>query len=1053
MADTRLALVVAPAGYGKTSMLLDWTEAEDTRAICWYTVDVLDEDPPRFLAHWIAAIRHRFPRFGLESEAALQSFAEKNITLDQLVAIVVNELYDTVQDPFSLIIDDYHLVDGVTEIGYFVSRFVQHVAANCQVVLASRKLLTLPNLALLVAHSQVVGIDDAMLAFTPREVQELARIRFSEEMSDQEANALAEATEGWITGILLSGHSTAAQHRVNRMARSTGVALYDYLAQQVLERQSPVLRAFLMRTAALEEFDAALCADIFPEEWLPDGLSWQMLVDEVLQKGLFVTAVGDDGTWLRFHRLFQEFLLYRLSLESPDEEALILQSHAHWLQERGEYERAYHLYQRLQDQEAVARLISQCGQALIAAGRAQLVDKWTASLPASFLTTYPEIISIRAAAFVILGQVVEGHRLLDDAISRLEPGENLWYFRSLAWRAVVLRYLGDYDAALAAATAALESAPDYAGPEQDLAEISANCYKTIAICHQRLGDLPQALEVIDKALELFKIAGSLVDVAKAQIDMALIHLSLGDLTNALETFEIAADSLRRSGHVQQLSLVLNNLGLVYHKRGQLILAVETLMEALSGAERSAHRRTETTICATLGDVLMDLGFPSAAQTLCLRSVRLARETTYGSLEIYANLQLAQIGALGGEAEQTFYHLDQVSKRIVEGASLYDKALYQQAVGRIHLLHNQPAMAVEVLLRARDYFSSTQHLSEDITTSLLLAAAYSAAGDADNACTHFQTVLDALPHMEYNYSVYAAAQPMLKWLAEIEVADRYRQPRGEFIVRTDEAMRQTRVMRRALRHQAPDGLGDLLAVKPALEVRALGRTEVILHGRYVTNSDWQTLVSRDLLYCLIAHPEGLTREEIGLIFWPKASPDQVKSRFKNSIYRLRKAIGGDIVIYEDDLYRFNQDLDYASDVEDFQTALARAAATTDLLRKSRALGHAIENYQGEFCPEIDDDWAQVERRHLDRRYRDALMELALLYLTLEQHADVLATCDRMIGVDACWEEAYRLSMRAYHAMGDRAAIVRQYDACHNALYAEVAAPPSLQTEDLYEQLMM
>jgi LuxR family transcriptional regulator, maltose regulon positive regulatory protein len=84
MVGARLALIVAPAGYGKTSTLIDWADAT-SRVACWYTVDILDEDATRFVAHWFAAIQQQFPRFGLESNAILQAYAEQQATLDQVI--------------------------------------------------------------------------------------------------------------------------------------------------------------------------------------------------------------------------------------------------------------------------------------------------------------------------------------------------------------------------------------------------------------------------------------------------------------------------------------------------------------------------------------------------------------------------------------------------------------------------------------------------------------------------------------------------------------------------------------------------------------------------------------------------------------------------------------------------------------------------------------------------------------------------------------------------------------------------------------------------------
>ena len=298
----RLALVVAPAGYGKTSLLIDWA-ADLPESVCWFTVDLLDKEPYRFIAGWIASIAQTFPDFGSQSTVMLQAYVSGQATLDQLLITIVNELYETVEQDFVLIVDDYHLVDGVADIDHFLSRFIQNVGPNCHIVLASRKLLALPNLALFVARSQVAGIDYEDLAFTAEEIQDLVQRRFNRTISLDEATALMKATEGWITGLLLTAHGPGREKRVRRrLMRGANVDLYDYLAQQVLDQQPEDLRRFLLRAAALEEFDAEMCAEIFSDGWLPPGKTWDDLVDEVFSKGIFAPSTppgtprrrGDD---------------------------------------------------------------------------------------------------------------------------------------------------------------------------------------------------------------------------------------------------------------------------------------------------------------------------------------------------------------------------------------------------------------------------------------------------------------------------------------------------------------------------------------------------------------------------------------------------------------------------------------------------------------------------------------------------------------------------------------------------------------------------------------
>ena len=126
-------------------------------------------------------------------------------------------------------------------------------------------------------------------------------------------------------------------------------------------------------------------------------------------------------------------------------------------------------------------------------------------------------------------------------------------------------------------------------------------------------------------------------------------------------------------------------------------------------------------------------------------------------------------------------------------------------------------------------------------------------------------------------------------------------------------------RRKIRKEA-----SVIQFAPArLEIHALGRTEVIVRNQPLTISDWKTQTSRDLFFLFLAHPEGLTKEEVGELMWRELSPAELKLRFKNAIYRMRHAIGSEAVLFQDNFYQFNRSIDFEYDVQNFLSASEQA----------------------------------------------------------------------------------------------------------------------------------
>ena len=198
---------------------------------------------------------------------------------------IINDLYDHVQEHFALVLDDFHLIDNSPEINYFINHFIQEMDENCHLVVATRSLISLPDLPLMVGRSQVTGLSFEELAFLPEEIKDLYQTKFQQAISDQETERIVDETEGWITGLLLTAEtSQLGLTGQGRAAKAAGIDLYDYLARQVLDQQTPEMQDFLLSTSLLEEFNEELCQQALGDA--EGDQSWGDLIRQLLQKNL-----------------------------------------------------------------------------------------------------------------------------------------------------------------------------------------------------------------------------------------------------------------------------------------------------------------------------------------------------------------------------------------------------------------------------------------------------------------------------------------------------------------------------------------------------------------------------------------------------------------------------------------------------------------------------------------------------------------------------------------------------------------------------------------------
>jgi LuxR family maltose regulon positive regulatory protein len=297
--SAKLVVVVAPAGWGKTTLLRDWRGGPHSSATSWLSLDPTDNDPVRFWSYVIAALQTSAPGCGARALRVLvaQGGAEGTF-LPELLAELSQAPGETV-----LVLDDYHVISN-REIQKSVEFVVHHLPPNCRMVIATRADPSLP-LARMRVRGDLDELRAADLRFSDAETAALFNDVLGIAVTEGDVAGLQHRTEGWAAGLCLAGLSMRNHPDRARYIESFAGddrQVVDYLITEVVDGLAPETRSFLLQTSILGRLSGPLC------DALTGGSDSQDRLEELERSNLFLVPLDYKRQWYRYHHLFADLL-------------------------------------------------------------------------------------------------------------------------------------------------------------------------------------------------------------------------------------------------------------------------------------------------------------------------------------------------------------------------------------------------------------------------------------------------------------------------------------------------------------------------------------------------------------------------------------------------------------------------------------------------------------------------------------------------------------------------------------------------------------------------
>ena len=555
-AESKLTLISAPPGFGKTTLLAEWLASTPAgqRSAAWLSLDAADNQPRTFWTYLIAALQTVAPGAGASALALLEG--PKPPPIERVLATLLNELRP-VPDDLVLVLDDYHLIEapGVHEGMAFL---LEHLPSNLHVVIATRADPGLP-LPRLRARGELIELRAADLRFTPAEAAAYLKETMGLDLAAKDLAALEARTEGWIAALQLAALSMQGRDDIaGFIAGFAGDDRYivDYLVEEVLQRQPATVRTFLLQTSILSRLSGPLCDAVTGQE------GGTAMLEGLDRGNLFLVPLDDRRRWYRYHRLFADVLQARLQEELPARVPSLHRRASEWYEQIGEPSEAIHHALAGEDFERAAELVELAIPAMRQRRQEATMRGWLEALPDELISVRPVLSVHFAGALLVSGQLegVEGHlgdaeRWLDVSTAEPEgPSDRPTAmvvvdeeeFRRLPaeiaiYRAAQAQALGDLGGALAQARRSF----DLVGEDDHLARGAAAGF--LGIGHWASGDLEVAHGYWADAIASLQMAGHVADAVGCTIALADIRIAQGRLHEAMRAYERGSQLATGSG--------------------------------------------------------------------------------------------------------------------------------------------------------------------------------------------------------------------------------------------------------------------------------------------------------------------------------------------------------------------------------------------------------------------------------------------------------------------------------------------------------------------------
>lgn len=1040
----KLTFVSAPAGYGKTTLLVDFAADLDA-TVCWYRIGPDDGDLIQFVSHIVAALQQQIPNFGKALEQRLDS---PGIAADapSLATELINEIQQQVQDFCVLVLDDYHLAGENQQIVDFLENFLEHLPDQLRILIGSRSVYGIPTASLYI-RDELVTISADELRFRADELQKLVLQNYRVRLSQEQAEDLAKRADGWIVALLLAVRTM--ENGALPKLKGGIEKVYEYLAAEVVDRQSPQLREFMFATSILGDFNEAIC------NFLLERKDCSALLHALEDRNLFVSRTETkEGSSYRFHQLFSEFLQQYFSETQGERKKNLHHRAAQWYVDHEEWESAIQQKLAAGDKEAAATWMDAVSEKYYTSDRPILLARWLEQLSRApdYRRFAPRLLLYQAKSLVNQSRFEASLALLDIAEPELkQQNDSEALANATITRGMIYRFTGKYREALERAKAAqLLLRGKKAKPRKpSLQWFQAERLKGIP--NYYLGNSEQAIKNLKVAVSgLRKLAADdelglkniyLYNLAECLNDIGLIYITAGQMLNAQKAFQETLSihiSIRNSG---ALASARNNIAYLQHQIGHYPEAWKTYTLAIENARTANRPREQIAILNGRGDLLTEVDEISEAENNFEDALKISKQMGEQPEHVATYVGLARVQRLKGEYDES---LNWLRKAASHPANILEKIDYSVELGTIYMGMGQNQLALKQFELAISGWPENKPPKQgQILAAFLAAKIYFEKGSKVKAQNLLQRSMLGAAQLGYDQFLVAAARAHVDFLQNA-LGNNPSTQMKRFLKRVKE-------FRTGLEAIATESETKEVP-QIHLEVQAFGAGEIRKDGSPLPSAIWRSSRARALFFYILDRGKA-RKETIGLDFWPDFSPGKISSNFHATLWRVRQAIGSkEAIVFEDEQYSLHPSIRAWYDVTEFESYLKQAAnARVSVAERSELLRQAVRLYHDPYLHDIYMEWADKRREQLRNQYIEALNSLAILEVQGKHYREAVNLLEKIVAIDPYRDDAHLTLMKCLVDSGSPSAAIAHFKEYKAILRKDLNSEPLPELQKYYDQL--